>query len=555
LTGVTLVDKGSGYEQVANAIQQCNTCGSNTITAKPGINNSLLVGINIDIEAQYTLAASRPTGSEPYHDWYLMTDTGVAGGSSRADGAFGAVDLSLLPASEQARDLLATTSLTTGYTGKGPQQKYAAPQAGDLTLIDSLGQEVGTATVAAGTAKVTLNQLAAPGPLRVQFGGDATSSYQVNFRGINPADNAQLELNYGTWSGPVAQQGSQLQLSKAQTLQVIRTDNGSGLATFGVSNGKTNKLLALWTRGAEGGSLQVQDLFLNDQSLNWESTEGRSLGGGGSARVGAGNWTPTARLNGRDLKLVSLQVTANGALARFAAGNPDDPNDDVLASFTLPGIGTTTDAQSAVLTVRRLSGRPDGLALYEADPVTGAVVDSKGRTWKPGQVGYLSAALDNAKHLGLLLKPTDMPDYGQTVERTDLPLDLNRNYGTLLLVNGSEHNLISSYAAANPFRTNQALSLVAPDRGVSFSFEDKLPWQWGYDRDFNDVIVTLTPAAPTLSGSGIGLAVAPSALADSSAAAPAQRTSASSASASSRAAVRSVGHRQSSRVVLFHIGR
>jgi hypothetical protein len=89
---------------------------------------------------------------------------------------------------------------------------------------------------------------------------------------------------------------------------------------------------------------------------------------------------------------------------------------------------------------------------------------------------------------------------------------------------------------------------------VSFSFEDKLPWQWGYDRDFNDVIVTLTPAAPTLSGSGIGLAVAPSALADSSAAAPAQRTSASSASASSRAAVRSVGHRQSSMAVLFHVG-
>ena len=107
--------------------------------------------------------------------------------------------------------------------------------------------------------------------------------------------------------------------------------------------------------------------------------------------------------------------------------------------------------------------------------------------------------------------------------------------------------MISSYAAANPFRANQALSLVAPDRGVSFSFEDKLPWQWGYDRDFNDAIVTLTPAAPTLTGSGIAPAAAPSALADSGAAAPAQSTSASSASTSSRAAVRSASHRQANR--------
>ena len=499
LSGVTLVNKGSGYRQVANAILKCNNCGSSTVATKPtDKNNSLLVGLNIDMQAQYTLAASRPTDSAPYHDWYLMTDTGVAGGSAQAGGPFGELDLALLPPSQQARQLLADTPLTTGYTGKGPQQKYAAPQAGDLTLIDSLGQEVGTATVAAGTAKVTLNQLAAPGPLRVKFSGDATSSYQVNFRGINLADNVALGLRYGTWSGPVGQQGSQLQLSETQTVQVMRTDSGPGLVTFGVSNGGTSKALALWTIGAKQGSLQAEDLFVNDPSLNWQSTEHRSEGGAGSARVGAGNWTPTARLNGRDLTLVSLQVTANGALARFTAGNPDDPSDDVLATFTLPGTGTTTSAQSGVLTVRRLSGRPDGLALYEADPVTGAVTDSKGRTWRPGQIGYLNAALDSAKSLGLVLGPQDMPAFGETAERTDLPLDLNRNYGTLLLVNGSERNMISSYAAANPFRTNQALSLVAPDRGVSFGFEDKRPWQLGDDRDFNDVIVTLTPAVPTL---------------------------------------------------------
>ena len=498
LTGATLVNPGSDYQQVANAILQCNNCGSSTVSTDPKVNNSLLVGINIDIQAQYVLAASSPAGSEPYQDWYLITDTNVAGGSAQADGAFGAVGLSLLPTSPQARQFLADTPLTTGYSGTGTQQKYAAPQAGDLSLVDSFDQEVGTATVADGTANVTLNQLAAPGPLRVQFGGDAASSYQVNFRGINLADNAQLELNYGTWSGPVAQQGSQLVLSQAQTVHVTRADSGSGLATFGVSNGKTNKLLAFWTRGAESGSLQVQDLFLTDPSLNWQSTEGRSVGGAGSARVSAGTWSPTARLNGRNLTLVDLQLTANGALARFANGSPEDPSDDVLATFTLPGIGTTTSGPGGVLTVRRLSENADGVALYEADPVTGAVIDSNGRTRLPGQIGYLKAALDNAKSLGLVVNSADMPGFGETAELTDLPLDLARNYGALLLVNGSEHDLLSSYSAANPFRANQALTLVAPGRGVSFGFEDKRPLQWGNDHDFNDVIVTITPAVPTL---------------------------------------------------------
>lgn len=501
LKDATLVNPGSGYEQVANAILQCNDCGSNTLNnpKRPG-NNSLLVGINIDLEAQYNLAATRPTGSDPYHDWYMMTDTAVGTGSTRAAGAFGAVDLSLQPRSQVARQLIADTPLTTGYAGTGPQQKYLAPQTGDLTLVDSLGQQVGTATVAEGTAKVTLNQLAAPGPLRVTFAGDSTSSYQVNFRGINLADNVQLGLRYGTWNGPVAQQGSQLTLSDTQTMQVTRTDSGPGLVSFGLSNGNTSKLLALWAKGAETGSIQAGDLFVDDPSLNWQSTEHRSEGGTGSARLRAGSWTPTARLNGRDLQLVDLQLTSNGAVARFAAGNPDDPSDDVLATFTLPGNGTTTGDQNGVLTVRRLSGHTNGVALYEADPVTGAVVDGRGRTRLPGQIGYLKAALDNAKSLGLVVNSDDMPDFGQTAEFTDLPLDLNRNYGTLLLVNGSEHNLLSSFAAANNWRANQALTLVAPDRGVSVGFEDKRPLQLGNDRDFNDVIVTLTTAAPTVTG-------------------------------------------------------
>ena len=38
---------------------------------------------------------------------------------------------------------------------------------------------------------------------------------------------------------------------------------------------------------------------------------------------------------------------------------------------------------------------------------------------------------------------------------------------------------------------------------MSFGFQDRLPWQWGSDRDYNDVIVTLTPAVPTVTTASV----------------------------------------------------
>jgi hypothetical protein len=40
---------------------------------------------------------------------------------------------------------------------------------------------------------------------------------------------------------------------------------------------------------------------------------------------------------------------------------------------------------------------------------------------------------------------------------------------------------------------------VAPGRGISFAFEDRLPWQ-NSDRDFNDLSVTFTAAQPVVMG-------------------------------------------------------
>jgi hypothetical protein len=168
LVKVMLVRKGSGYEQLSNAIRQNNINGT-TITdqndPKTGrpINNSLLVGINIDLEAQYTLAASHPYGSDPYQDWYLITNTGLASTQATAGGAFGSVSLSLEARSQAAQDILTSTPITTGYSGEGPQNKLLAPSQGALWLIDAIGNTVGQASVANGRAAVSLQALPAPG--------------------------------------------------------------------------------------------------------------------------------------------------------------------------------------------------------------------------------------------------------------------------------------------------------------------------------------------------------------------------------------------------------
>ena len=89
----------------------------------------------------------------------------------------------------------------------------------------------------------------------------------------------------GSWTNLFQQQGSQLVSAEAQTVQVTRTDSGAGLVNFGLQRWHCQvKMLARWAVGAKPGSLQADDLFVTDPSVNWQSTEGRSQGGAGSAR-------------------------------------------------------------------------------------------------------------------------------------------------------------------------------------------------------------------------------------------------------------------------------
>ncbi len=138
--------------------------------------------------------------------------------------------------------------------------------------------------------------------------------------------------------------------------------------------------------------------------------------------------------------------------------------------------------------VQRLGRYDNSFGLYAVDAVTG-LVDGLA----PGDEGYLQKALARSESSGLLLSSDQLPDFGQQVNFDDLPLDLNREYGMLLLVEGDRNRIYSSFAAANPDGAAQMISLGNGANGLVLGFEDQsIASGSGFtDSDYNDVIVTI----------------------------------------------------------------
>jgi hypothetical protein len=68
-------------------------------------------------------------------------------------------------------------------------------------------------------------------------------------------------------------------------------------------------------------------------------------------------------------------------------------------------------------------------------------------------------------------------------------LDPSISHGLLLLVDGNQQNLFSSYSAANPFGASQFLSIATGDGSLMFGVEDLLSTSLASDRDFNDLFI------------------------------------------------------------------
>jgi hypothetical protein len=178
LSNAALKSSGQGYTFLGQANADSNATLTTPQFDTIPINTSL-------VESWYT----QPFNN--YQDWYLITDT--AASSSTGVGSYGSLSISLLPKSQSARDLISTTPLTTGYNATKQQQKYDCAQSGELTIVDPLtGQIIGAGTLSNGTANLKLNELASSDRININFLGDPTSSYQINFKSSSTASTTNF---------------------------------------------------------------------------------------------------------------------------------------------------------------------------------------------------------------------------------------------------------------------------------------------------------------------------------------------------------------------------
>ncbi|NBU72061.1 MAG: DUF4114 domain-containing protein [Bacteroidetes bacterium] len=470
LTSATLKSPGKGYTYLAQA--NLATGYGNTVPFSTPQTDIIPINASL-LESWYTVPYT------DYQDWYLITDT-LSSATARKDGNFGALSVTLDPASEAAKSIISSTPITTGYSGRGQQQKFSRAQTGSVTLVDSQGKTLGSGNLVDGTTSITLIDRPAPGLANIKFSGDYTSSFLTNFK----ASDTPVALNYGNWTGLANKVPglNSISLSADTTIGVSRMDTQGGSVSFGISSGSSSSVLLNNANSAMSGVLTIDSIY-NSQ---WLGSEGKSIGGSASARIAQGTWTPTATRNGQQLVLNNLLVNGNNVTATFS--------DNIIGTYTLSGTGTAINpSQTApILTVQRLGGYNNSIAFYEADPITGSVMTASGTSLAPGSAGYLQAALANAKSKGLTLSTAQLPGYQQSAVIKDIPLNASTNYGILLLVQGSESNIYSSYSAANPGGINQFQSFGASDRGLTIGIEDSI------DRDYNDLILTIASSTPLI---------------------------------------------------------
>lgn len=259
------------------------------------------------------------------------------------------------------------------------------------------------------------------------------------------------------WQSPLSASDGLLNFSGDASLTLHRLDQGGGLASFGLRQGGEERRLLRDARGADDGSLNAQRLFASDPSVNGSSTEGRAAGTAAwasGAGLASGPWQPVCWLDGQEQALQGLVVEANRAIATFNGG--------LAVQYAVDATGTAAvDDARPLVRVKRLGAFANALAFYEVSDSNGSVGGLQ-----PGQDGYLQAALADAITGERLVEAGDLPAFGQTAELHDLVLRPDRRYGMLLL--------------------------ISDNRGMVLGFEDLITNQPFSDRDFNDLIVSVS---------------------------------------------------------------
>jgi hypothetical protein len=304
---------------------------------------------------------------------------------------------------------------------------------------------------------------------------------------LQAKDNDPLVTVVGpdlTWQRSVELlKGNQLRFSQDAPLTIWRADSDSGLVTFGLYSTTGNNItLITGASGGTSGSLNPTNAKDDNITGGWQSTEALAIGSRAITAVqnlSGQIWTPTASQNGAALALLNLAVDGNQVTATFTGG--------VTGVFwQASGTAPALLPAPAAVEVQRLTSYDNTLGFYSVDSITGNV-----KGLNPGDTGYLQAALARSREEGLLLDARTLPAFGASATFNSLPLNTRERYGMLLLQNGDETMIFSSFAAANPGGYTQMVSLSNSPNGPVLGIEDGALAGGRSDGDFNDLIVSL----------------------------------------------------------------
>ena len=264
---------------------------------------------------------------------------------------------------------------------------------------------------------------------------------------------------------------------------------------------ETNSFKAATTNSFSPLDLKQGFLIANgtDGYFKYLSSEGKSQGSNQNIALLSGSYNVYAiDSKGRRYGLRELRSSSNGVAMRLHhekddKGNlvPSPDGEPISISLSLASTGTNTILQSGEVSLRisRLGMLNNSIAFYPvSDPLTG-IITLNGNEYLPSDSKYLSTALQLAKNHDLLVNPILMPAYQESVDISLKNLDPSISHGLLLLVDGNQQNLFSSYSSANPGGASQFLSIATGDGSLMFGVEDLLSTSLAYDRDFNDLLI------------------------------------------------------------------
>ncbi len=235
----------------------------------------------------------------------------------------------------------------------------------------------------------------------------------------------------------------------------------------------------------------------------WKDAEGKSQGSSTLLSLAAGTWKPQVKLAATGTVITQSWLTqvGNSVYAEFLVHPKQGySKDSGLASslgktfqfaitLATPGANTRTQSNELSFRVGKNDDMVFGFGFYNVtDGQTGAVTDSQGQIFLPGEVGYLEVAYQNSLSQGAFFQGDALPALGTVKELTTPNLDPGKSFGVLLLGQNGLADAVSTYSTPAPGTIYPFQSFLLDNGVLGIGIESN---PLGGDRDFNDLIFSL----------------------------------------------------------------